>query len=135
MEIESDVRLTRTIAVTASAAAIDSVFTDGVDLEGLRVPQVPRLHASAGLRATWRPVALSADWRYISRQFDDDRNQFALEPSSVVDGRLAWKPRRGVELFVAVENAFDEEQDVGRTPLRTIGLPRTFRSGARIALR
>jgi hypothetical protein len=31
-----------------------------------------------------------------------------------------------------MENAFDEEQDVGRTPLRTIGVPRTFRSGVRL---
>jgi outer membrane receptor protein involved in Fe transport len=133
-EFESDLRLSRILAVTASAAVIDSVFTEGVDLDGLRVPQVPRLHASGGLRATWAAVAVSADWRYISRQFDDDRNQLALEPSTAVDGRLAWRVRRGVELFAAVENAFDEEQDVGRTPLRTIGLPRTFRTGVRLGL-
>ena len=134
-EIETDVRLNRLVAIAISAAVIDSVFTDGVELDGLRVPQVPRLHASSGVRATWSAVALSADWRYIGRQFDDDRNQFALEPSSMVDGRFAWRVRRGVELFLAVENAFDEEQDVGRTPLRTIGLPRTFRSGIRLATR
>jgi hypothetical protein len=39
---------------------------------------------------------------------------------------------RRVELFAAIENAFDEEQDVGRTPLRTIGLPRTSRAGIRV---
>ena len=135
VEIESDLRLTRALALTASMAAIESVFTGGVDLAGLRVPQVPRLHASGGLRATWLPIAFSADWRYVSRQFDDDRNQFALEPSAVVDGRVAWRPRRGLELFAALENALDEEQDVGRTPLRTIGLPRTFRAGVRVATR
>ena len=135
VELESDVRLTRVVAITAAAAFIDSVFTEGVDLEGLRVPQVPRAHAAAGLRATWAAVAISADWRYISRQFDDDRNQFALEPSSMVDGRIAWRVRRQVELFAALENAFDEEQDVGRTPLRTIGVPRTFRLGVRLASR
>jgi hypothetical protein len=33
-----------------------------------------------------------------------------------------------------VENLLDEEQDVGRTPLRTIGLPRTSRIGIRVGL-
>jgi hypothetical protein len=31
-----------------------------------------------------------------------------------------------------MENALDAEQDVGRTPLRTIGLPRTSRLGLRV---
>jgi outer membrane receptor protein involved in Fe transport len=132
VELESDLRLTRIVAATASVAVIDSIFTEGVDLAGLRVPQVPRVHAAAGMRATMDRVTASAEWRYISRQFDDDRNEFALEPSSMVDGRIAWRVRRGVELFAAMENAFDEEQDVGRTPLRTIGVPRTFRSGVRL---
>ncbi|HEV3486598.1 MAG TPA: TonB-dependent receptor, partial [Vicinamibacterales bacterium] len=134
-ELESDVRLTRHVGIGASLALIDSVFTEGADLVGLRVPQVPRVHASTGVRATSGALAASVEWRYISRQFDDDRNQFALEPSSMVDGRLGWRVRRGIELFAAVENVFDEEQDVGRTPLRTIGLPRTFRSGVRLGLR
>jgi outer membrane receptor protein involved in Fe transport len=134
-EFESDVRVIRNLDLTASVAVIDSIFTDGVDLEGLRVPQVPRVHASTGVRVTTRWLSASADWRYISRQYDDDRNQFPLEPSSMVDGRVGWRVRRGVELFAAVENVFDDEQDVGRTPLRTIGLPRTFRSGVRLGLR
>jgi outer membrane receptor protein involved in Fe transport len=134
-EFESELRVTHLVALTGAVAVIDSVFTEGVDLAGLRVPQVPRVHASAGLRATMAALTASADWRYISRQFDDDRNQFALGPSSMIDGRVAWRARRGVEVFAAVENAFDEQQDVGRTPLRTIGLPRTFRTGVRLGVR
>jgi hypothetical protein len=53
----------------------------------------------------------------------------------VIDLKGAWRPRRGVELYAAVENALVEEQDVGRTPLRTIGLPRTVRAGVRWAVR
>jgi hypothetical protein len=30
-----------------------------------------------------------------------------------------------------VENMLDQEQDVGRTPIRTIGIPRTARVGLR----
>ena len=36
--------------------------------------------------------------------------------------------------FFAVENLFDKDYDTGRTPLRTIGYPRTIRAGVRIAL-
>jgi hypothetical protein len=37
-------------------------------------------------------------------------------------------------VFAAVENALDREYDVGRTPTLTIGVPRAFRGGIRIAL-
>ena len=36
--------------------------------------------------------------------------------------------------FVAVENLFDNEYDVGRTPILTTGLPRAVRAGVQIAL-
>jgi outer membrane receptor protein involved in Fe transport len=101
------------------------------------VPQVPRVQASAGFRGTWPSVTAALEWRFIGRQFDDDRNtpDLLLDRSSVADMKVAWRARRGVELFAAVENAFDEEQEVGRTPLVTIGLPRTFRAGVRWRLR
>lgn len=132
IEFETDLRLTGAIALTGSVAFIDSVFTSGAGLDGLRVPQVPRLNASAGLRVNWRRLTGAAEWRYLARQFDDDRNQFALDPSSMIDARAAWSLRRGSEIFAALENVLDAEQDVGRTPLRTIGLPRTLRVGVRI---
>jgi len=132
IELETDLRLTGAIAVTGSVAFIDSVFTSGAGLDGLRVPQVPRLNASAGLRVNWKRLSGAAEWRYSARQFDDDRNQFALDPSSMIDARAAWSLRRRTEIFAALENVLDEEQDVGRTPLRTIGLPRTLRVGVRV---
>ena len=39
-----------------------------------------------------------------------------------------------VQAFVAVENLFDNEYDVGRTPILTTGLPRAVRAGVQIAL-
>ena len=134
IEVEADARVARAVSLTASAAWIDSVFTDGAGLDGLRVPQVPRLQVSAGLQGAWRRASLALDWRYVGAQFDDDRNQFRLEPSGMVNARAGWRMRPSLELFAAMENAFDEEQDVGRTPIRTIGLPRTVRVGVRWAL-
>ena len=71
------------------------------------------------------------DWRFIGSQFDDDRNEFELDPSTMLNARVGWRVRRKLEVFAAIENVFDEEQDVGRTPIRTIGLPRTSRVGMR----
>jgi outer membrane receptor protein involved in Fe transport len=131
VEVEVDARLTRVLSLTGSAAYIDSIFTAGAGLEGFVVPQVPDWQIAAGARGLWPRVSLSIDWRYVGRQFDDDRNQFRLDPSSMVNARGGWRVRPSLELFAAVENAFDQEQDVGRTPVRTVGLPRTARVGLR----
>ncbi len=137
VELESDLRLTNEIALTGAVAFIDSTFTEGAELAGLRVPQVPRAQGSLGVRANWSRGGGALEWRVIGRQFDDDRNtpEFELHRSGIVDVRGVFRAARGVELFVAVENAFDAEQDVGRTPPRTIGLPRTARAGVRFDLR
>jgi hypothetical protein len=42
--------------------------------------------------------------------------------------------QRQVQAFVAVENLFDREYDVGRTPILTIGLPRAVRVGVQVSL-
>jgi hypothetical protein len=41
---------------------------------------------------------------------------------------------RGCLAFAAVENTFDSDSDVGRTPLRTVGSPRLWRAGVRLTL-
>jgi outer membrane receptor protein involved in Fe transport len=129
-ELEFDVRVARALTVTGASSLVDSAFTRG-PLAGLRVPQVPRAQHSLGVRGSLGSIRLAADWRYIGRQFDDDRNAFALARSSTVDGRVGWLVRRGIEVFAASENLADSEQEVGRTPLRTLGLPRTSRAGVR----
>ena len=132
-ELELDARLFGNVSLTASSSYTNSIFVAG-PLDGLRVPQVPRTHHSLGARALVGAMRLSAEWRYIGRQFDDDRNVFSLDRSSMVDARAGWRVTRGFEIFAAVENALDAEQDVGKTPFRTIGLPRTSRIGFRLVL-
>jgi outer membrane receptor protein involved in Fe transport len=132
LDVEADVRLNQVVSLTASSAFIDSTFRSGAGLDGLRVPQVPRVQAAAGAALTWPRATAAVEWRFTSAQYDDDRNLFLLERAGTVHARGGWRPRRGLELFVAVENALDAEQDVGRTPIRTIGLPRTARVGLRL---
>ncbi|HJR59117.1 MAG TPA: TonB-dependent receptor [Vicinamibacterales bacterium] len=130
-ELELEGRVSRSLVLTGAASFTDSVFAAG-PLEGLRVPQVPRAHYALGARGTVGALRLSAEWRHLAPQFDDDRNAFVLNRSSMTDVRAGWLLKPGLELFGAVENVLDQEQDVGRTPLRTIGLPRTSRVGVRL---
>jgi outer membrane receptor protein involved in Fe transport len=131
-EFEVEARLRPSLMLTAASSYVDSSFTRG-PLEGLRVPQVPRLTHAVGLRGSWRSIRLTGEWRYIGDQYDDDRNAFALDASGIVNARAGWAMRRGIEWFAAVENLTDVDQDVGRTPIRTVGLPRTSRAGVRIS--
>ena len=131
VELEADLRVAAHVTFTTALAFIDSVFVEGAGLDGLRVPQVPQWQASAGVQGMWSRFIVTCDWRFIGDQYDDDRNQFLLDESSMINARAGWRLRPSLEIFGAIENAFDEEQDVGRTPLRTIGLPRTARAGVR----
>lgn len=130
-ELEVDLRLLPVVSITGATSLTRSRFSEGA-LDGRRVPQVPRAQHALGTRITLSRLTATADWRYIGAQFDDDLNAFALRSSSMLDARVGWKLRSRIELFAAVENLLDEEQDVGRTPLRTIGLPRSSRVGVRV---
>lgn len=128
-ELELEWRATPAFALTTAWAINDAVFTSG-ELEGRRVPQVPRAMGSIGARVQLRSLTAGASIRVLGAQFDDDRNDFLLERGSLVDARAGWRLSRHVELFGALENALDTEIDTGRTPLRTVGAPRIGRAGA-----
>ncbi len=130
-ELEAEIRLSPRLRVTAASSFTDSIFTEG-PLAGLRVPQVARHQHALGASGDLGHLRFSADWRLVGSQFDDDRNVFALERSSMLDARVGWRLGRRAEVFVAMENALNEEQEVGRTPLLTLGVPRTTRAGVRI---
>ena len=127
-ELELEWRATRELSVTTAWAFNNATFTAG-ELDGKRVPQVPKASGSIGMRALFGAFSGTATFRLIGMQYDDDRNDFELAAGSLVDARAGWRLARRVELFGAVENAFDEEIDTGRTPIRTVGAPRLWRGG------
>jgi len=136
-EIEVDWRPSARFDLTASWTGTRSRFARSAEagLAGNRVPQVPGQQAAIRARivGVWGSV-VSASVRYVSAQFDDDRNQFRLRPYAVADLFVGRALSRGVQLFVAVENLANVDYDVGRTPLRTIGPPRSGRAGIRVFL-
>jgi outer membrane cobalamin receptor len=139
-EIETDFRPHPTLSVNGQLTFTSSRFRGSVatpSLEGNRVPQVPRVQFGAGL--TWAApqlFSLAAQLRGSGNQFDDDQNtpEFELEPYATLDLLVSRPLARSLLGFFSVENLFDKDYDTGRTPLRTIGWPRTFRVGVRVAL-
>jgi outer membrane receptor protein involved in Fe transport len=134
VEVEAEIRPSSTISFTLAGTTLRSRFSSSTEpaLSGNRVPQVPTYQLAAGIRYLGAAVTLSADVRSLGMQFEDDRNSLRLAPSTMVDVLAERRVLRGAHVFVAIENLFDAEQQVGRTPLLNIGLPRTARAGVRV---
>jgi outer membrane receptor protein involved in Fe transport len=133
-EFETDVRLPSALTVTFATGIVRSRFTGTGSLSGNQVPQVPRYNVAIGTRYVNRGWTGSAQVRVTGTQFEDDQNRFVLRRATVVDLYAGRSLVRQVQAFVAVENVFDSEYDVGRTPILTTGLPRAVRAGVQIAL-
>jgi len=82
-------------------------------------------------RAAW---IASGQLRVTGAQFEDDLNLFVLRRATVLDLFASRRFAGKVGVFAAVENAFDSEYDVGRTPILTVGLPRAVRGGIQLWL-
>jgi outer membrane receptor protein involved in Fe transport len=138
VEFEADVRAHRHWTIGGLLALTRSTFTNTPAqpaLDGNRVPQVPSYQVGASV-TYFNPQYLTAamQLRVIGDQYDDDLNEFVLDGFTVVDMTASRELRRGIHGFLAIENVFDEEYDVARTPIRSIGWPRTFRVGLRLFL-
>lgn len=138
LEVEADVRPHPQWTVSALAGVTRSTFAKAPVQPALvdrRVPQVPSYQLGATVTyVDPRGFTGSLQARRIGTQFDDDLNLFELESFGVVDVFLGQQLMRGLHAFAAVENVGDVDYDVGRTPIRTIGWPRTVRIGLRVFL-
>jgi iron complex outermembrane recepter protein len=134
VEVEGEWRLDRRWTVSGNVTATKSTFGEGPSgLDGLRVPQVPSYQAAAGVRfidPQWLTASMQV--RAIGQQYEDDRNTLPLGAAQIIDFFASRGLTRSLHVFGAVENLFDEVVPVGRTPLPTIGLPRTYRVGVRV---
>jgi outer membrane receptor protein involved in Fe transport len=137
-ELEADVRPFPAWTFSGLFGLTRSTFAEAPAqpaLEGNRVPQVPTFQL--GGMVTYndpRGFTGSVQARAFGSQFDDDLNDFELGGYGVVDASATQELIRGLHVFVAIENLFDADYDTGRTPLRTIGWPRSARFGVRVFL-
>jgi len=133
IEVEADWRFKR-INLTGGYLFADSIVTDfpsNPALIGRMIPQVPRHQGTFQARyghSTWM-IALQA--RGSSEQFDDDLNQFRLEPYAQFDIFASKRLRERMQIYAAIENLFSSRYSIGRTPIRTVSSPVNIRIGVR----
>ena len=137
VEADAEYRVQGRWTLAASYIHTRSIVTGNPanpDLVGNVLPQVPSQRGS--LRASWvhpRGVSISLSAVLVGAQFDDDRNtpERRLAAYGVMDANMTGRPRRGVELFAAVQNLFNHTYATGTLPT-TIGLPRLVSAGVRL---
>jgi outer membrane cobalamin receptor len=135
VEFESDVRLPYSLSVGFTSGLVNSHFKGDTSLRDKRVPQVASYTVGITARYTSALWTASGQWRVTGPQFEDDQNLFALRRATVLDVYGSRHVAGKMDVFVAVENLFDSEYDVGRTPVLTTGLPRALRAGIQMSLR
>jgi outer membrane receptor protein involved in Fe transport len=97
------------------------------------IPQVARNMATAQLRLSHPKLGLlSLQERASGHQFDDDANQYLLHSYFRFDAYASRSVGRHVEMYASGENLFDRSIEVGKTPILTLGTPRTARVGLRL---
>jgi len=135
LEFESDVRLPASLSVGFTSAIVNARFKGDTSLRDNRVPQVPAYNVGVNIRFSHGAWTASSQLRVTGAQFEDDLNLFTLRRATVLDVFSSRTLFRKVTGFVAIENLFDNQYDVGRTPVLTTGLPRTARAGVQVWLR
>jgi outer membrane receptor protein involved in Fe transport len=135
LETEGEYRVRPGLSLLASVALTRARFVDTPALSGNRVPQVPVWQGTAAVRWTAPgAVGVQVQLRAFGDQFEDDRNTLVLRQAALLDFTTTRSVTRRVAAFATVENLLDTQYDTGRTPTRTIGMPRTVRGGVRLFL-
>jgi outer membrane receptor protein involved in Fe transport len=137
LELDAEARLGRAWALSFGYLFCDATvreFAADTSLEGLRLPQVPRHSASLQLRYDGAAAAAGVQARWTGVQFDDDQNELPLRGFVSVDAEARKPMGRRLEAFVGGENLAGVRYDIGRTPVRTVGPPRSLRAGLRLRI-
>jgi outer membrane receptor protein involved in Fe transport len=137
LEADAEARLGARLIVSAGITVLDAKVLAAPDavLIGKRVPQVPRRQGGAQIRyEDAKGLTFGVQARFSASQWDDDLNSLRLGGYWTVDALFGHSLNEWVGFFIAGENLGDAEYDVGRTPIRTVGPPRTIRGGFRVRL-
>ncbi|MBK9163012.1 MAG: TonB-dependent receptor [Acidobacteria bacterium] len=132
-ELDAEVRISR-LTLNAGYLFADSRITEfpsNPALVGNFIPQVPRHQFTFQARYTARRWDLGLQGRAAGQQFDDDQNQFRLEPFFQLDGLFSFRVNENLGLFLAAENIFNSRYSIGLTPLRSVAAPASVRLGIR----
>jgi outer membrane receptor protein involved in Fe transport len=117
-------------------------FKTNPALVGNFLPQVPKHRGSIqAAYANSRIATFAAGVQLVGRQFDDDLNARKVPGETapglpgfvLVDFSALRAINRNLDVFVGVQNAFDQQYFVGTLPT-TIGSPRLVNAGVRLRL-
>jgi outer membrane receptor protein involved in Fe transport len=125
-EVDGEWRFGPDWRTSAGLLFVDATVRDG-DLRGKRLPQVPRIQATA--QAMWKRVG--AQLRWSSSQFDDDRNELELGSAFVIDAFASHPIARALDATFAIENVTGADVEASATPVITLAQPRAWRVGVR----
>ena len=102
-------------------------------LVGNWTPQVPRNLATLQMRfERSRLGAIAVDLRTSGQQFEDQSNQYRLAGYAQVDLYAEHNLGEHWQLYASTQNLLNQPVEAGRTPLLTLGSPRTVSGGIRL---
>lgn len=133
MEVDIEYSPHRDIRLAGSYLLADPTvtrFPASPNLVGKFLPQVARHQATFqfGYRPPTR-FSFGIMGRVSDAQFEDDLNTLRLQPYFTMDVTAAYRIRKNIDVFAAVENVFNNRYDIGLTPTRTIAAPAFVRVG------
>jgi outer membrane receptor protein involved in Fe transport len=132
-EIEAETHW-RELGVSAGYLFADSriiEFSANPQLVGLLIPQVARHQFTGQVNYSRRRWTVAMQARATSKQFDDDLNQFILEPYAQVDLFVSRRLGETLRAYIGIENLLNSRYSIGKTPVRTVSSPISMRLGFR----
>ncbi len=97
----------------------------------MRVPQVSRHQITFQTRYAKKDWSFAVQGRGASKQFDDDLNNFELEPYFQLDAFAAKNLKENLQMFIGIENIFNSQYSIAKTPIRSVSSPINLRIGIR----
>ncbi len=109
-----------------------SSFSANPALVGNQVPLVPKNEfVFQGTWAAPQKIFVAIQGRTASNEFDDDQNLLPLGSYFVLSATVSRPLPKGFDVFFQGENLTNQQYDIGRTPVPTIGQPILARVGFR----
>ncbi|MGB7553849.1 MAG: TonB-dependent receptor [Candidatus Korobacteraceae bacterium] len=109
-----------------------SSFSASPALVGNQVPLVPKNELV--FQGTWaapQKIFVAIQGRTASNEFDDDQNLLPLGAYFVLSATVSRPLPKGFDVFFQGENLTNDQYEIGRTPVATLGQPILARIGVR----
>jgi len=127
--------VTNRIWLSCAYQFIDSTvssFPANPALVGNQVPLVPKNEfVFQGTWAAPQKILVAIQGRTASNEFDDDQNLLPLGAYIVISATVSHPLPKGFNIFFQGENLTNDQYNVGRTPVVTLGQPILVRGGLR----